>query len=126
MHGVQYEGYDHQPYPHNLYLFLLSTIGLLGLIAFMSFLLTPLRRCWRGMSLPNSSLEQTAFAKTGVVIVIVVLVDQLKIEFMRFELVDYWHFLFAVCGVLVAVSDQARVSGLRTADHKDSISIQVH
>jgi O-antigen ligase len=112
MHGVRHEGSEFQNYPHNLYLFLLATVGLVGLIAFMNFILTPLFRCWRTMSLSGISLEYSAFMKTGVVIMIVLLVDQLKIEFMRIALVDYWHFIFAIFGVLIAVSDQARSSVL--------------
>ena len=106
MHGARYEGYEFQNYPHNLYLFLLATIGLVGLIAFMNFILRPLHRCWQAMSLSSLSEEHATFAKIGVVIMIVFLVDQLKIEFMRIALVDYWHFLFAIFGVLIAVSDQ--------------------
>jgi O-antigen ligase len=110
MHGVKYPGYEFQNYPHNLYLFLLATIGLVGLIAFMNLILTPLFRCWQTMSISNLSKEHAAFAKTGVVIMIVFLVDQLKIEFMRIDLVDYWHFIFALFGVLIAVCDQAKSS----------------
>ena len=106
MHGVRYQGYEFQNYPHNLYLFLLATIGLVGLIAFMNFIFRPLHRCWQAMSLSGVSEEHATFAKIGVVIMIVFLVDQLKIEFMRFALVDYWHFLFAIFGVLIAVSEQ--------------------
>ena len=65
------------------------------------------------MSVRNLSLEYMAFAKIGVVIMIVFLVDQLKIEFMRFALVDYWHFIFALFGLLVAVCDQAKSEKLR-------------
>lgn len=114
--GEQYEGYEHEPYPHNLYLFLLSTVGLIGLIAFMNLTIRPLYRCWQTMSLSNLSLEHAAFAKTGVVVMIVFFVDQLKIEFMRITFVDYWHFIFALFGIFVAACDQARSKGLQ-ADH---------
>ena len=119
--GARYPGYEYQDYPHNLYLFLLSTIGLIGLIAFMNVIGRPLYRCWRATSLSNSSLEYTAFAKIGVVIMIVFLVDQLKVEFMRMALVDYWHFIFALFGVLVAVCDQAESKVLQ-ADRNTAIN----
>jgi O-antigen ligase len=114
MHGVRYEGYEYQQYPHNLYLFLLSTVGLIGLIAFMNFAIRPLYQCWQTMSLPNVSLEYIAFAKIGVVIMVVFFVDQVKVEFLRIALVDYWHFVFALFGIIVATCDQARF-GLREA-----------
>jgi hypothetical protein len=108
MHGVQYEGYDYQQYPHNLYLFLLSTVGVFGFVAFMNFALQPLYECWKTSSLSKVSLEYVAFAKTGIVIMIVFFVDQVKVEFLRISAVDYWHFIFALFGIFVAACDQTR------------------
>ena len=65
------------------------------------------------MSLPNIDPEYAAFTKIGVVLIIVFLVDQLKIEFLRITLVDYWHFIFALLGVLVAACDQANDQSLK-------------
>lgn len=94
-------------YPHNLYLFLVFTIGIVGLVAFMIFLTTPLYRCWRLSKKAGNDPEMLGFAKLGVLVMIIIFVDQIKVEFMRFALVDYWHFVFALLGVLIAICDRA-------------------
>ncbi|MEX2123296.1 MAG: O-antigen ligase family protein [Woeseia sp.] len=106
--GMEYPGWEYMQYPHSLYLFLLATVGIVGSIAFLIFLLTPMARCWRARLTPNVSVEDRAFIKTGIVIFVVVMVDQIKVEFMRINLVDYWHFIFALLGVFVAACDRAR------------------
>lgn len=93
-------------YPHNLYLFLLFTTGMTGLAAFIVFLATPLYRCWKASRKAVEDPRILTFVKTGFVVMIIIFVDQIKVEFMRYSLVDYWHFLFALLGLLVAVCDQ--------------------
>jgi len=97
-------------FPHNLYLFLLFTVGIIGTIAFLVFLGTPMVRCWlvsRQMSLDQDTRN---LARIGFIIMIVVFVDQMKVEFMRLALTDYWHFLFGLIGLLIAACDQARAA----------------
>jgi len=106
--GRRYKGHKYVRYPHNLYLFLTLTVGYLGLMAFLTFLLTPLIRCWRVCRLETSDAYIQGLAKTGVVIVFVILIDQLKVSFMRLTLVDYWHFIFALLGMFIAVCDRAK------------------
>lgn len=109
--GKDYKGHVVIMYPHNLYLFLLFTIGITGLIAFLIFLTTPLYRCWRASrKVPNDPV-MLSFLKTGVVMMIIIFVDQIKVEFMRYSLVDYWHFVFALFGVLIAVCDHVERNG---------------
>jgi O-antigen ligase len=115
--GADYPDWEYQIYPHNLYLFLLSTIGVVGLIAFLIFILTPMARCYKTARLPNLSVEGRTFIKTGFVIFVVIMVDQLKVEFMRMALVDYWHFVFALLGVFVAACDSAK-AGARNRAHR--------
>ena len=94
-------------YPHNLYLFLLFTVGVTGLIAFLIFLGTPLYRCLQTSKNAVSDVHISSFAKTGIIIMIIIFIDQVKVEFLRFGLVDYWHFVFALLGLLVAFCDRA-------------------
>jgi O-antigen ligase len=105
--GARYPGWEYHQYPHNLYLFMLSTVGMVGFVAFFWFFLTPFVKCWQTLrkSLPSS--YDATFAKTGIIIMIVVLIDQIKVEFMRFNLVDYWHFMFALFGVYMAACHRA-------------------
>jgi len=104
--GVHYAGHPYIPYPHNLYLFLLLTVGTIGLIAFLVLLATPLIRCWKTSIKFNQNPYIRGLAKTGVVIMLIIFADQIKISFMRLATIDYWHFLFALLGFLIAVCDR--------------------
>lgn len=111
--AINYRGHTVIMYPHSLYLFMLFTIGVVGLAAFLFFLGTPLYRCWKAARLKIEDPVTLSLVKTGVVVMIVLFVDQIKVEFMRYALVDYWHFVFALLGMLIAVCElaQASVSG---------------
>jgi hypothetical protein len=41
---------------------------------------------------------------------IAVLADQIKVEFLRFGLTDYWHILFALTGIAVATAERSRLA----------------
>ena len=100
--GVRYEDHEYLAYPHNLYLFLLYTVGAPGLMLFLWLLGSIMYRCWRSMSLPNAPPYYADLAKTGVIVLLLFLIDGIKIEQMRLNLADYWHFFFGLCGVFVA------------------------
>lgn len=112
-------------YPHNLYLFLLFTVGIPGLTAFLIFLGTPLLRCWK-LSRQSSDPFVLGYAKIGVLVMIIIFVDQIKVEFMRFDLVDYWHFVFALLGVLVAICERLRMESPANAPAADSRFVSLH
>ncbi len=104
--GRPFEGHPYIGYPHNLYLFLLATVGVVGLLAFLAFLITPVFRCWRRIREPGGDQYLNSLVKTGMVIMVVIFVDEMKIDFMRFALVDYWHFVFALLGAIVGFCDR--------------------
>lgn len=108
--GATYPGWKYQGYPHNLYLFLATTIGVIGLIAFLFFFTTPLVRCWKTSKQRGLVGDEATFVKLGVLVFVVILIDQLKVEFMRIGLVDYWHFVFALLGIFTAACDRVRVA----------------
>ena len=105
--GARYKGHLYILYPHNLYLFLLFTTGVVGLMAYIIFLLTPLVRCALVLRHSTAETYEVGFARLGVVIMAVIFVDGIKIDFTRFALVDYWHFIFAIVGLLIATCDRA-------------------
>jgi len=113
--GARYKGHLFIFYPHNLYLFLLFTVGVVGTIAFVIFLFTPLVRCWRTLRHARIETYATGLARTGIIVMTVVLIDGIKIDFMRYTQVDYWHFVFALMGMLIAVCD--RIEFGTTAEH---------
>ena len=103
-----YPGTEVFNYPHNLYLFLLYTVGAAGLIAYLWFfgwLILRFKAGTRGSS--GDSLTE-GFVKLGLLLMIVFLVDQIKIEFLRIGFIDYWHFLFAFFAMFLGFADLAR------------------
>ena len=115
--GATYKGHKFILYPHNLYLFLLVNIGVTGLIAVLIFLGTPLYRCWKLSSNGLADPYDASFARISVVIMAVFFMNQIKIEFLRFALVDYWHFIFALLGILVGFCDRES----HTPTHKGTL-----
>lgn len=105
---------DHDPidYPHNLYLFLLYTVGIVGLIAFMVFLFGA---CMRTVKASRHELDDSymhGLLKLGGLIFLVFFVDQIKVEFLRISIVDYWHFIFSIFATFVALADRAKEDSL--------------
>jgi hypothetical protein len=104
--GQRYPDHEYLPYPHNLYLYLLFTVGVPGLALYMLLLVTILFRCWRAMSVPNAPPYWSDFARIGVIVIVLYVVDGIKIDQMRLGLADYWHFFFGLCGAFVAAASQ--------------------
>ena len=107
--GARYEHHERIRYPHNHYLFLLYTVGTPGLILFMIIPLTIFFRCRRAMSMPNAPPYYADLGRTGVIVLLLFMIDGIKIDPMRLSLADYWHFFFALCGVFVAACDRCRM-----------------
>lgn len=104
--GARFEGHLYILYPHNVYLFMLFTVGIVGTVAFVILLLSPLMKCWKTIRRSRRETYATGLARTGIIVMTIILVDGMKIDFMRYTLVDYWHFVFALMGMLVAVCDR--------------------
>ena len=104
--GKFYPHHTSIPYPHSLYLFLLFTVGVPGLILFVWTHGMVFVRCWRAMSRAEGDPYAQDLARTGVLVIFLFLVDGIKIEQMRLALMDYWHFWFGLLGVLWAFSGQ--------------------
>ena len=95
-------------YPHSLYLFLLYTVGAVGLVAYIIFFVALLKR-WSGVL--NTSTQDAVLRdipKLAIVLMVVFLFSQFRIEFLRFILNDYQNYSFALWGTLLAFSDQIR------------------
>lgn len=115
--GKVYPHHTYIPYPHSLYLYLLFTVGIPGLILFLWTQGKVLARCWRAASAGGGDSYSEDLARTGVLIIVLFLIDGLKIEQMRLSLADYWHFWFGLLGVLWAVAGRASLlSSSRQAD----------
>ena len=99
-------GYKSMPgYPHNLYLFLLYTLGFLGLLTYMVFFFSLYFRFWRGSKQNIDDSYLRGIPTLGMLLLIVFLVDQLKIEFLRLRVNDMQHYLFTLWAILLAFTD---------------------
>lgn len=121
--GTVYPEHTYIPYPHSLYLSLLFTVGVPGLILYLWIQWRVLARCWRAISSTNEDCYATDLARTGVLIILLFLIDGIKIEQTRISLVDYWHFWFGLLGVLWAFAGQAGRRAENPAQHAAEIEV---
>ncbi|MEM7082658.1 MAG: O-antigen ligase family protein [Pseudomonadota bacterium] len=106
-------GYEPIHYPHNLYFHILYTSGVVGLLAYLSWFLALTTRYLRAFKYRSQSGFLNAVPRVGIVIMAMFLVDELKIEFLRFGLSDYQQFMFATWAVFLAMADRALYEGRR-------------
>lgn len=93
-------------YPHNLYLFLLFTVGIVGFLSMMFFFA---RLGLRMRSARNRVYESDYLAslvRLGPLLLLAFLIDQGKIEFLRFAYTDYQHFAFSLFGIFLGFADR--------------------
>ena len=92
-------------YPHNLYLFILYTTGITGLAAysFLGFNYWLLLRRLRDR-LRNFDPFISGIPLLGMAIFFIFLIDQIKIEFLRSNLLDYQHYLSVLFGMFCGLS----------------------
>jgi len=103
------EGYKPMPgYPHNLYLFLLYTLGFLGFFAYMVFFISLYINFWKGSKRNIDDYYLKGVPTLGMLLLTVFLIDQLKIEFLRLRVNDMQHYLFTLWAILLAFTDLGR------------------
>ena len=93
--------------PHSLYLYLLRTVGVFGLIAVVGFFI----RTWFVLYCATSSelvaSYRTVFVRLGLFLIPAFLISQITLEFNRPDTMDYGQFIFALMGLLVGMRDRA-------------------
>jgi O-antigen ligase len=97
------------PYPHSLYLYLLRTVGIVGLFAVVGFFVQTSLVLRRALQREASDSYRSAIVRLGLVVIAAFLVEQVRLEFNRQETIDYAQFVFALMGLLVGVSDRSAV-----------------
>ena len=103
------------PYPHSLYLYLLRTIGILGLVPILWFFLQSWRLLYLSQRGAGHSSYASAILRVGMLLIPAFLIAQVTLEFNRPGTIDYTQFIFALVGLLVGVADrssQAALAGL--------------
>ena len=91
-------------FPHNLYLFLMVTIGFLGLVAYLLFFWAMYSWWRRARRSPRGDPFTDGLPTLAIVLLIAFLVDQLKIEFLRSEFSDLQQYLFALWAILLGAT----------------------
>jgi O-antigen ligase len=112
--GSLFRGHIQITYPHNLYLFLLYTVGIVGMVAYLSFFGSIARCYWKNASWSSGDNLSDGMTKLAVLIIILIAVDQLKIEFLRFVTVDYLQFMFALLAIYLGIGDSKATIGQKT------------
>lgn len=105
-------GYKPMYYAHNLYLHVAFTRGLLGIAAYFVFFVALLVWYLRAWRFSSDDKLLAAAPRLGVVVTLFFLVDELKIEFLRFGLFDYQNYMFAFWAVTCALSTKLRSEAL--------------
>lgn len=94
------EGSEFGGFPHNLYLYILYTLGVIGFLAY-SFLgmryITILSKL--KMNLDKNDKFLSGLPKLGIIVFAIFLFDQMKVEFLRPSLLDYQHYLSVLFGM---------------------------
>lgn len=103
-------GHEFMPYPHSTYLFLLYTLGAVGLLAYIAFFTVYFRRIYRMRRNSSDDPLLRGVPKLTLLILILIFVDQAKVSMFRFNLSDYQQFVFALLGGLLALSELASMS----------------
>ena len=78
------------------------------IFAYMAFFLTAFFRIRRSVGIKCGDTLLSGLPKVGEVLMIMFLVDQIKVEFLRFDLSDYHHYVFFLIGSLLAFSEKLR------------------
>lgn len=95
-------------YPHNLYLFLLYTTGAIGLFVYSLlcikyfYTLLKIKKRFSDKKYANDRFL-IGLPLTGIIVLIVFLFDQMKIEFLRHNLLDYQHYLAVLFGMFYGI-----------------------
>lgn len=97
----------YDPYPHNLYLFMIRTVGLVGLAALLWAILQMGFAIHAGYRKGGWINDRYGIVRFGLVFVPIFLLDQLRLEFNRAGWIDFSQFVFAMLGLTVAAADKA-------------------
>jgi len=110
-------------YPHSLYLFLLYTVGITGLLAYLVFFAGLLFRWQSARSADTPDKMLKGLPELAIILMLMFLASQSRIEFLRFILNDYQNYMFALWGMLLAYSDNLK-SGTGVSDMMGDIPVQ--
>ena len=95
------------PYPHSLYLYLLRTVGILGLVPILWFFVGAWRLLYRSQRRAEIDPYLSAILRVGMLLIPAFLISQVTLEFSRPTTIDYAQFIFALVGLLLGIADRS-------------------
>lgn len=97
-------------YPHSLYLFLLRTVGIIGLVVVVGFFLRVWHVLFQELRKNDAIIYRRAIIRLGLFLIPAFLIAQITLEFIRPTTMDYAQFIFALMGLLVGTSDRSKLA----------------
>ncbi len=97
-------GYTTIPYPHNAYMFLMATMGLVGLSAYLWYFSALARQYWKGGGRWAEDPILRGLPRLGLAIIILFSASQMHIEIFRYIYHDYQQYVFMIFGAFLAFS----------------------
>lgn len=94
------------PYPHSLYLFLLRTVGIVGVLAVTWFFVQVALELRKALRRRDHDEHARAMVKAGIIVVGAFLITQITLEFNRTGTIDYAQFVLALMGLLLGIADR--------------------
>jgi hypothetical protein len=92
-------------YPHNLYLYVMVTTGLFGLFAYINLFAFVYLYIKRARKLQNGNIFLSNLPTLFFIMLTIFLIDQLKIEFLRFHVIEYQHYVFILFALFIGTSN---------------------
>jgi len=103
--GKKTTDYSSIPSPHSLYLFLLYTLGIIGLFTYLIYFGAIYTKLIKSKDIICKDPFLNGLPRLGIIILTVFVIDQIKLEFLRHTLHDYQHYIFMIFAAFVAFSD---------------------
>jgi O-antigen ligase len=107
--GAVDTAFDH--YPHSLYLYLLRTVGIFGLVAVVGFFVRTWLVLFQASRRESIVGYHSAILRLGLFLIPAFLISQITLEFHRPNTMDYAQFIFALMGLFVGISDRVGPTG---------------
>jgi O-antigen ligase len=101
-------------HPHNLYLYIFYTTGLIGFLCFTLLAIGYLSILRRMTTVACSNRFISGLPRLGIIIFFIFLLDQMKIEALRWYLLDYQHYLSTLCGGFLGLQNVFRNTPVRS------------
>lgn len=96
----------YERYPHNLYIFMIRTVGVLGLAALLCFFLSVWTKIIQGYRQIGWRQDETGLIRAGVIFVPFFMLDQIRLEFNRYDWLDFAQFVLMMFGLFAAIASR--------------------